>query len=391
MELREFAISRYGLINNDIRRKVWPILLNSNNTLLGTTHSQSNTKQQNYNVTPKRIKEEAKWKPNNAPPLLSLNSFGKNDKIIEAFKMTSKKNIIRKNVSKKPKVINAKIIKGNSKDEEVFITCDEDEFNTPMSTFHPTKRLESTKKEYNPRKTKLKMNTTNEKIIQKNFSSAQRNIARVHAYKVSIKDSTTQKGIEVSKGTKNNIKLAEKPTSPIKRIIPGKNKYNENGKQKIDSKKNDNKEISIKDRYEKSLIEDKIQIEKDILRSMNNFDFFTALNEETSIKFRTELKEIIIQLISRNRFHYYQGYNELCSVFLLILGKKQGVKAAEIVSTFLIKDFLLDSFETGVKPMLFMLNDLLKITCFDIYSKFNMLGVFLNHIIRYQHLSYLGF
>jgi len=120
---------------------------------------------------------------------------------------------------------------------------------------------------------------------------------------------------------------------------------------------------------------DREQVKKDIGRSMNNFDYFNSLNEESAADYKTQLEQMLIELLSKNDFHYYQGYNELCSVFLLILGKKQGSKAAEVTSYYLIKDFLLDSFEKGVQPMLFMLNDLLKVADKELYEAFSQLGV----------------
>eukprot|EP00826_Nyctotherus_ovalis_P061346 TRINITY_DN8722_c0_g2_i2.p1 TRINITY_DN8722_c0_g2~~TRINITY_DN8722_c0_g2_i2.p1 ORF type:complete len:255 (-),score=16.51 TRINITY_DN8722_c0_g2_i2:667-1431(-) len=120
---------------------------------------------------------------------------------------------------------------------------------------------------------------------------------------------------------------------------------------------------------------DIIQVKKDINRSMHNFDFFNSLNEETAEKYKRQLEEMILELLSNNKFNYYQGYNELCSVFLLVLGSKQGTKTAEMVSKFLIKDFLFDSFEKGVRPMLFMLNELLKAASPEFYKNFASRGV----------------
>eukprot|EP00826_Nyctotherus_ovalis_P028281 TRINITY_DN2235_c0_g1_i5.p1 TRINITY_DN2235_c0_g1~~TRINITY_DN2235_c0_g1_i5.p1 ORF type:complete len:429 (+),score=125.95 TRINITY_DN2235_c0_g1_i5:320-1606(+) len=131
-------------------------------------------------------------------------------------------------------------------------------------------------------------------------------------------------------------------------------------------------EIAVKSRLSEK---DREQVQKDIGRSMNNFDYFNSLNEESAADYKAQLKQMLIELLSKNDFHYYQGYNELCSVFLLILGKKQGIKAAEVTSYYLIKDFLLDSFEKGVQPLLFMLNDLLKAADKELYETFAQMGV----------------
>jgi hypothetical protein len=79
------------------------------------------------------------------------------------------------------------------------------------------------------------------------------------------------------------------------------------------------------------------QVQKDVDRSLFNFDYYNTLNEETAKAVKEQLKEVLTELLQRNKFHYYQGYNDFCSVFLLIMGKRLGGRAAEIASQFLIK------------------------------------------------------
>jgi len=113
-------------------------------------------------------------------------------------------------------------------------------------------------------------------------------------------------------------------------------------------------------------------------RTMYKFDFFNSLNEETAEKYKIDLECIMHQVLTKNKFQFYQGYDEFCCVFLLILGKKQGAKAAEIASHFFLKDFLQDSFEAKVKPMLYMVNDILKVAVPEFYKSFINIGVSLN-------------
>jgi hypothetical protein len=110
-------------------------------------------------------------------------------------------------------------------------------------------------------------------------------------------------------------------------------------------------------------------------RTMYKFDFFNSLNEETAEKYKTNLEQIMHQLLTKNKFQFYQGYNEFCCVFLLILGKKQGAKAAEVASHFFLRDFLQDSFESKVEPMLYMVNDILKVAVSEFYKSFIKIGV----------------
>lgn len=50
--------------------------------------------------------------------------------------------------------------------------------------------------------------------------------------------------------------------------------------------------------------------------------------------------------------YYYQGFHDFVSVFLLTLGENGGFYCAEAASRFLIKDFMLESFEGGIVPAL---------------------------------------
>jgi len=122
-------------------------------------------------------------------------------------------------------------------------------------------------------------------------------------------------------------------------------------------------------------VADKEQILKDIGRTMNNLDYFNSLNEEVALNYKSQLKEMLFTLISNKHFHYYQGYNELCSIFLLVLGKKRAIEVAEVVSKNFIGDFLLDSFEKGVRPMLFTFNNLLQKAEKELYQTFAQFGV----------------
>ena len=82
---------------------------------------------------------------------------------------------------------------------------------------------------------------------------------------------------------------------------------------------------------------DEVQLQKDIGRSCSNFDYFHTLNEEAALALRTDLKGMILELLKKNNFNYYQGYNDICSVFLIIMGRKLGFRAADIASRYLIK------------------------------------------------------
>lgn len=76
---------------------------------------------------------------------------------------------------------------------------------------------------------------------------------------------------------------------------------------------------------------------------------------------REQLSNIIHAVLVKNSsLFYYQGYHDFVSVFLLTLGENLGYYCAEAASRFLIKDFMLETFETGIIPALNLLMKLLQ-------------------------------
>lgn len=72
--------------------------------------------------------------------------------------------------------------------------------------------------------------------------------------------------------------------------------------------------------------------------------------------------------MKNSSLYYYQGYHDFVSVFFLTLGENLGFYCAEAASRFLIKDFMLESFETGIIPALKLLLKLLQRVDPDIYE-----------------------
>ena len=62
------------------------------------------------------------------------------------------------------------------------------------------------------------------------------------------------------------------------------------------------------------------------------------------------------------------------SVFLLTLGENLGYKCAEIASNYMIKDFMLSTFEQGVFPALDMTNKLLHLIDNDLWLSVENMG-----------------
>ena len=68
---------------------------------------------------------------------------------------------------------------------------------------------------------------------------------------------------------------------------------------------------------------------------------------------RDQLSNIIHAVLVKNtHLYYYQGFHDFVSVFLLTLGENLGFYCVEAASRFLIRDFMLESFDPGVIPAL---------------------------------------
>jgi len=222
----------------------------------------------------------------------------------------------------------------NGEEDEHFLTCDEGDISLTSIDLS-----EETKEEKKNKITQIsKIDGEPENLIKPDQNTAPN----------SLLNSLPSMQIFPNQPNNNNLQIQSTPISQIKKL-------------------------SEKERS---------QVEKDIERSLHHFDFYNALNEETASNYKVQLRDMIIDLLEKNSYGYYQGYNDFCSVFLLILGKKLGYKVAEAASKFLVKDFLLDSFDKGVKPMLLMLNDLIKVSAPDLYEHFEKLGVFF--ILKYE-------
>ncbi len=77
------------------------------------------------------------------------------------------------------------------------------------------------------------------------------------------------------------------------------------------------------------------QVAKDIDRSLWKFTKGKA-DERTEL--RKELSAIINAILSRNsELHYYQGFHDITSIFLMILGERQAFLVMERIANFHIR------------------------------------------------------
>ncbi|KAI8975210.1 rab-GTPase-TBC domain-containing protein [Mycotypha africana] len=98
---------------------------------------------------------------------------------------------------------------------------------------------------------------------------------------------------------------------------------------------------------------DPAQITKDVQRSLYYYPQDVTPTFKASKQ--QELHCMIVEILWRNpNLKYYQGFHDICTVFLLVLGKKAAIPAAENVALFFIRDALLDSFDPISKQLRIM-------------------------------------
>ncbi|KAG1177335.1 hypothetical protein G6F70_004175 [Rhizopus microsporus] len=98
---------------------------------------------------------------------------------------------------------------------------------------------------------------------------------------------------------------------------------------------------------------DPVQIAKDVERSLYYYprDMPPVLKEQK----QQELHCMIVEILWRNpNLKYYQGFHDICTCFLLVLGKKAAIPAAENVALFFLRDAMMDSFEPVSKQLRLM-------------------------------------
>ncbi|KAI9320082.1 rab-GTPase-TBC domain-containing protein [Dichotomocladium elegans] len=132
---------------------------------------------------------------------------------------------------------------------------------------------------------------------------------------------------------------------------------------------------------EKDLADPK-QISKDIARSL--YYYPQNITPAQKRQKQKELHNMIVEILWRNpRLNYYQGFHDICSCFLLVLGKKDAIPAAENVALFYLRDAMMDSFDPISKQLQLMSSIL--------YYEDSELSAHLNrcHIMPYYALSWI--
>ncbi|CDH52981.1 tbc1 domain family member 20-like [Lichtheimia corymbifera JMRC:FSU:9682] len=124
------------------------------------------------------------------------------------------------------------------------------------------------------------------------------------------------------------------------------------------------------------------QIAKDIERSF--YYYPQGISSAQKARKQKELHDLIIEILWRNpRLKYYQGFHDICSCFLLVLGKKDAIPAAENTALFYLRDAMLDSFDP-VSKQLHLMSSIIEFEDAE-------LSLFLNrcHVMPYYALSWI--
>ncbi|OMJ83290.1 hypothetical protein SteCoe_15814 [Stentor coeruleus] len=101
-------------------------------------------------------------------------------------------------------------------------------------------------------------------------------------------------------------------------------------------------------------------IEMDVLRSISGNDIANRFSEDERRTKRKELSKILNTIIKTNpTLNYYQGFNHICTVFLITSGLNIGYHLSENCALNLLKDAMRNNFEQGLIQQISLIYDLL--------------------------------
>lgn len=94
------------------------------------------------------------------------------------------------------------------------------------------------------------------------------------------------------------------------------------------------------------------QIGKDVPRSLHHFSSMRTCRRHGVRVLQASLKRSLNCLFARHRdLHYVQGFNDICSVFLLVCGERLGYRLSERLAVLHVRDSLRPSLETVAETL----------------------------------------
>ncbi|KAI9760407.1 MAG: hypothetical protein M4579_001703 [Chaenotheca gracillima] len=95
---------------------------------------------------------------------------------------------------------------------------------------------------------------------------------------------------------------------------------------------------------------DEDQVRLDVDRSFIYYP--NDLSPEELSRRKEQLSELITQVLRQNAYlSYFQGYHDICQVFLLVLGPEASVSAVERISVLRIRDYMLPSLSPALSHL----------------------------------------
>ncbi|KAI8640571.1 rab-GTPase-TBC domain-containing protein [Parasitella parasitica] len=127
---------------------------------------------------------------------------------------------------------------------------------------------------------------------------------------------------------------------------------------------------------------DEEQVKLDVVRSFNTFP--KNVNKEDKAKLQDQLKRVIVHVLrSYPSLHYYQGFHDICSVFILLFGEKYACKLMEPVALFFLRDEMYVTMEPVLKQLT-ILDTIIRLEDLELYEFIAEAGV-----LPYYSLSWV--
>ncbi|RIB13291.1 rab-GTPase-TBC domain-containing protein [Gigaspora rosea] len=122
---------------------------------------------------------------------------------------------------------------------------------------------------------------------------------------------------------------------------------------------------------------DEYQVSLDVNRSFVHFP--KGLSDKEKKQKQSVLYEVIVGILRRQpNLSYYQGFHDVCSSLLEVLGKEGAIKAGENIAMFLLRDALYDSLDP-IMNQLDLLDTLIYLEdslLYDFFRRSNMMPYF---------------
>ncbi|KAF9438440.1 hypothetical protein BGZ76_007833 [Entomortierella beljakovae] len=106
---------------------------------------------------------------------------------------------------------------------------------------------------------------------------------------------------------------------------------------------------------------DEDQVRLDVVRSFTHLPTDTKSRQSVKMQKQEDLLHVIMDVLQRHpTLAYYQGFHDVCTCLIIVLGKEAAIPAAESLAMFFFRDCMLDNLEP-VLDQLSLMSTLLKL------------------------------